>query len=202
MPQKRNNAKQPPPVMTWPKASPVLVVAGIFDALRFMFQQFWFFGPALATVYCTASVSDKIGSLGGAAALGCGMVAGTVGYFGAPAITMFGVVMAMAVGLAGWLTVGLIIILTNARIFKENEDHALWFGLSLLISEVPIIGSLPGLTGFSWKMYSAQIKKDKENLEKYKKEQAEKQAQEQKQKMLEFQQSQQEEIPEEVREAA
>ena len=188
------------------KASPVLIVTGIFDALRFVCEQFWFFGPALAAIYCTAAVSEKIGSLGGATAAGCGMVAGVAGYFGEPAIAAFGVVMAIAVGLFGWMTVGLILIMTNGRIFEEHEGHALWFAASLLISETPIIGSIPGLTGVTIKLYYTQIKKDKENFAKYKKEQAAQQLQEQKQeqnqKIIELQQARVEEIPEEVREAA
>lgn len=156
--------------MTWMKALPVLVIALVFDALRFVFEQFWFFGPALAGVYCTAKVNGVLtawttGLLGAkTAAAACGAGATVAGYFGAPAFEAFGVVMAIAVGLFGWMTVGLILIITNSRIFKENEGHALWFIASLLISETPIIGSIPGFTIITVKMYNTQIKKDKENL--------------------------------------
>lgn len=159
--------------MTWAKALPVLAIALIFDALRFLFEQFWFFGPALAAVYCTAKVNGVLtawttGLLGAkTAAAACGAGAAVAGYFGAPAFEAFGVVMAIAVGLFGWMTVGLILIITNSRIFKENEGHALWFVVSLLISETPIIGSIPGFTIITAKMYSTQIKKDKEALKKY-----------------------------------
>jgi hypothetical protein len=183
MPQRRNLPK-PPKVMTWAKALPVLVVCVIFDAVRLMFESFWFFGPALAGLYCTAKVSGVVGTTVGAFVCGAGATA--VGYFGAPAIAAFGVVMAMAVGLLGWLTVGLITIITNARIFKENAGNALWFVASLLISEIPIIGSLPGLTGATVKMYSTQIKKDKENLKKYEKETSDARLQEQNQRMVEL----------------
>ncbi len=163
--------------MTWAKASPVLVIALIFDALRFVFEQFWFFGPALGALYCTSKVNSAVGTnvagaAGKAIAAGCSAVAGAAGYFGAPAFTAFGIVMAIAVGLFGWMTVGLILIITNARIFKENEGHALWFVVSLLISEMPIIGSIPGFTGITVKMYHTQIKKDRENLKRYEEEQA------------------------------
>ncbi|MCX6787025.1 MAG: hypothetical protein NTY93_00665 [Candidatus Kaiserbacteria bacterium] len=197
MPQKRNNP--PPPVMTWMKALPVLIVAGIFDLVRIFFEQFWFFGPAVAALYCTTKVSGVVGMTVGS--LLCGAGAGAVGYIGSGAIEAFGVVMAMAIGLFGWMTVGLILIMTNGRIFEENAGHSLWFAASLLISETPIIGTIPGLTGVTVKMYMTQIKKDKENLAKYEKEQAAQQSQEQNQKIIEFQQAR-EEIPEEMREAA
>ncbi len=166
--------------MTWPKASLVLVIAGIFDALRIFFEMFWFFGPALATVYCTSKVGEWVGSLWGLTAAACTATGGAVGYFSSPVTTVFGAVMAMAVGLFGWMTVGLVLLITNSRIFKEN---AMWFASSLAISEVPIIGSLPALTGTMIKMYSTQIKKDKEALKKYEKETADAQAQERNQQV-------------------
>lgn len=175
--------------MTWVKALPVLIIALIFDALRCFFEMFWFFGPALAGAICTITVKGVLSTwtagLFGAktAALACGSGATIVGYFGAPVIGVFGVVMAIAVGLAGWLTIGFILMMTNARIFKENEGHALWFAFSLLISEVPIIGAVPGLTGITIKMYSTQIKKDKVLIKKWEKEQAELRRQERDQKI-------------------
>ena len=41
MPQNRNNT-EPPPVMTWGKAIPALVIAVIFDVARIFFEFFWF----------------------------------------------------------------------------------------------------------------------------------------------------------------
>jgi len=174
MPGNRNNPP-PPEVMTWKKASLVLVICGVFDALRIFFEMFWFFGPALATVYCTSKVGGWVGSLGGLTAAACTAAGGVVGYFGYSVTTVFGSVMAMAVGLFGWLTIGLIILMTNSRIIKDNF---LWLAGGLLISETPIIGALPGLTGTTVKMYSKQIKQDKEAMKKYEKEQADAQLQE------------------------
>lgn len=163
MPQKRN--RPPPEVMTWGKAMPVLVVCVIFDALRLMFEMFWFFGPALAAVICTVKA-------GGSAIAGgiCTLAAGTVGFFGAGAIEVFGVVMAMAVGLFGWLIVLLMNILNNANIFKENFAMLLRYGVALLISETPIVGSLPALTVVNTIMFRVQIQKGKEALKKYEEE--------------------------------
>lgn len=171
MPQKRTNPK-PPKVMTWKKATPVLVVAGIFDAVRLMFEMFWFFGPAITALYCTVKVSDVVGALGGLTTFACSVGATAAGVAGAPAIEAFGVVMAMATGFAGWLVVGGWIVMTNARIFKENAGNAVWFGASLLISEVPFVGSFPAISIAVWRLYHVQIKKDKTALQKYKEEQA------------------------------
>ena len=99
--------------MTWTKALPVLAVCLIFDVVRFLFEQFWFFGPALAGVYCTVESTGVVtkltaGVLGGKTAVAfCAAASGVLGYFGAPAIETFGVVMAIAVGFLGWLAVGL-----------------------------------------------------------------------------------------------
>lgn len=158
--------------MTWGKASPVLIVCVVFDALRIFFEQFWFFGPALAAAACTGVVSSWVSSLGGLTAATCTAAAGVLGYFGAAPIAAFGVIMAMAVGLMGWLAIGLILIMTNARIFEENAGHALWFAVSLLISEVPIVGTIPALTIIVWRMYRTQIKKEAVARRQYESEQA------------------------------
>ncbi len=158
-------------MMTWGKAAPVLVISAIFDAVRFMFEWFIFFGPALAAVACTVAGSNTaIGSAVGTLAVGtvCTAAAGVAGFFGIEVIGPFGIIMAMATGLAGWLTVGLILIMFNGRIFKEN---ALGFAASLLVSEIPFVGSIPAITIAVWRMYHHQIKLEKAALEKYEKEQ-------------------------------
>lgn len=194
MPQNKNSPK--PPLMTWGGALPVLAVSFVFDALRFLFEQFWFFGPALAGLYCTSKISGALtsltaGTLGaGTAATACTATAGIVGFYGVAVIEMFGAIMAMAVGLFGWLAVGLIILTTNSRIFKETSGNTLWFIGSLLISEIPIIGSIPGFTGVTIKMYSAQIKQDKEMLKKWEKDQEDAKVQEQQQQITELMQAQ------------
>jgi len=174
--------------MTWGKATPLFVIAVIFDALRFMCEQLWLFGPALSALYCTVKVSDVVGTtLGGFL---CTTAAGTVGFVSAPALEALGIVMAIAVGLFGWLTIGLLLIMTNARIFKENAANTVWFMVSLLISEVPLVGSVPALTGTLWRMYSVQIKKDREAFKKYEGEQAAEQLQERRQQAAQLMQAQ------------
>lgn len=183
MRQKRNNPK-PPPTMTWKKASPVLVISVVFDALRLLFQMFWFFGPALAALYCTSKISGAVGTYGGGALCAAGATA--AGFFGAPAIAAFGVVMAMAVGLFGWLAVGGWLMATNSRIFKEN---ALWFVGSLLFSEVPFIGAIPVITVSVWKMHSNQIKIEKAVYKKWQKENAAAELQERRQQEVQLMQA-------------
>jgi len=217
MPQKRN--KPPPEVMTWSRATPVLVLCVIFDAFRFMFVMFWFFGPAMAALFCTIGVNEYPGTsvsvvTGKVVAVACVGGAATFGAIGMPWIEMFGVVMAMAVGLIGWLTIFLIQLLNNAGIFKENFAMIIRFAIGLLLSEIPIINALPSLTIINITMFHIQIKKGKEELQKWEEENADAQAQERKQQINAVQTriAQQqaandetynnEEIPEEVREAA
>lgn len=169
--------------MTWSRAIPVLVVAFIFDALRFLFDMFWFFGPAIAALYCTSAANSALGtSVAGVAgkvvAVGCSAVAGVAGYFAAPALIMFGVIMAMAIGLMGWMTIGFIILMTNPRILKGTGGNAVWFIVSLLISELPLIDAVPALTGTLFRMYSVQIKNEAHAQQAYEKAHAEEQLQE------------------------
>lgn len=170
MPRKRSD-QEPPPAMTWAKASPVLVLCIVFDALRFMFNQFWFFGPVLIGIGTGAAVGGVTGKV-------TGVIAGGASALGAPELQVFGMVMAMAVGLFGWLTIGLLLITTNTRIFKENAGNTIWFVAGLGISEIPFIGALPALTGTVLKMYGTQIKKEKAMLRKYEKEHADAQLRE------------------------
>ena len=173
--------------MTWSKATPALVISVIFDALRLMFVGFIFFGPAMDGLYCDYKVSDLIGTAFGLTTAGCAAGAATLGFFGAPAFMAFGTVMAMATGFAGWLFVGIWLMITNSRIFKEN---ALWFVGSLLFSEVPFIGAIPAITVSVWKMHSNQIKIEKEAYAKWKKENADAQLQEQNQRATQIAQLQ------------
>ena len=152
----KTKRSDPPEVMTWPKATPVLAIAVVFDPLRFLFTWFVFFGPALAALYCTLKVSDSIGTT--AAGFVCTAGAGIVGIFGAEITTPLGAVMAMVTALAGWMAIGVYLIRKNPRIFREN---ALWFGGSLLLSEVPFVNSIPAFTITMLKMYSTQIRVEK-----------------------------------------
>jgi len=178
MPPKRNSSN-PPKVMTWPKAAPILVIAAIFDLVRIFFEFFWFFGPALTAAYCTLKVSGAAGTTVGGFL--CGAAATVAGVAGFAAIEVFGIVMAMAVGLLGWMTIGIFLLRSNPRIFKENADAFLMFAGSLLVSEIPIIGTIPAPTFVLWRLYRMQIHKDKKALQKFEEEQAGSQIQQQQQ---------------------
>jgi hypothetical protein len=92
MPPKSN----PPPVMTWGKASLVLLLAVFFDIARAFFQFFWLFGPALAGAICAYWTGGSSASM-----FGCGTAAAGVGIVGAGPLAAFGVMMSMAVGRPG-----------------------------------------------------------------------------------------------------
>lgn len=189
MPQNRHNLEKPPEAMTWRKASLVLILAIIFDALRFMCQQLWFFGPVIVALYCNAKVGGWFGSVWGLTATACTAGATALGIYGLPVIATLGVIMAMALGLIGWLIIGFITITTNRRIFAENPANTLWFVGSLLVSEVPFIGALPAFTGTMWRLYHVQIQKEQAALKIYEKEVAETKMRERKQQAAEFMQA-------------
>ncbi len=177
-----------PETMTWGKAMPTLSLCAVFDAMRFVFEQFWFFGPMIAGAGAAAATSGVVGTgtIGSAVAGGVGAAtAGVVGFFGGPALVFFGVVMAMAVGLLGWLTTGLLLLLKNGRIFKENASAALTSLVGLGVSELPFLGSLPALSITTWKLYHTQIKYEKKRLKEWEQAQTEQAAQERSDQMME-----------------
>ncbi|MFA5996303.1 MAG: hypothetical protein WC790_01085 [Candidatus Paceibacterota bacterium] len=212
MPQNRNNTK-PPEAMTWSKAAPMIVVAGVFDLVRIFFEMFWFFGPALVAVYCSMSVGDWVGSLWGLTEAACTTAAGIAGFYGAAITIPFGTTMAMATGLFGYLTLGLWILMKNPRIFIANASGSLWLAGSFGVSVVPLIGAIPAFSLVLWRLYRTQIHVEKAALKKWEKEHASEKLQERQKQTAEFMRMQQEaahaaeyeqddEIPEEVRSAA
>ncbi len=156
--------------MTWKKASPFLVVAIIFDVLRYMFLMFWFFGPALAALYCTIKVSAVVGTT--IAATVCSAGAVVAGAAAVVMITAFGTVMAIATAFAGFLTIFLLLAIFNTRVFKEPTT-LLWALVGLGIS----------ITVTVWRLHSAQIKVEKAAFEKWEKETAAARAKQKNQQM-------------------
>ncbi len=164
--------------MTWKKASPALIVGAIFDLLRYFFLCFWFFGPALAAVYCSSKVGD-VAVVGGLLTKACIGGAVALGLAGGAALIAFGTVMAIAVGFSGWLVVALMILMTDGRVLGENPSSAIWLFEGLGAS----------VCAMAWGVYKAQIKKDKEVLKKYNESQAAAQTQEREQKIAQLMQA-------------
>lgn len=183
------SSQKPPEPMTWGKAAPYLVGAFIFDALRCMFVMFWFLGPALVGAYCAAKVGD-VAAVGGLLATGCAAGAVALGIASAAAITAFGTVMAMAVGLLGWLTIGGLLVIRNPKIFTASSGNGLWFAAGLFVSEVPFLGALPAMTTSVAKLFKTQIKKERADMEKYEKEHAAELKQKREQQMAQVAQAQ------------
>lgn len=196
--------------MTWGKAAPVLALCVAFDLLRTFFSLFWLFGPALGAAYCTSTVNIAAGTdiAGGAGQVVAGLCTGVAvaaGVAFSAAITWFGVIMAMAIGLFGWLLVYTILIVSNGRIFRENSSSILMTLLSLGTSELPFINALPALTLTTGRLYHTQIKMEKKRLQKWKQEQvqiAQREYQQQYMQMSQERQIEDEEIPEELKMAA
>lgn len=217
MPQNRNSAK-PPEAMTWGRAMPMIVVAGVFDLVRIFFEMFWFFGPALVATYCAVNASAWVGSLWGLTAelcvAGVGVAGAAVSAFTIP----FGTTMAMATGFLGYLTLGLWILMRNPKIFKANAGGSLWLAGGFGVSIVPLIGTIPAFSLVLWRMYRTQIHVETAALKKWEKEHAAARRQEREQQVAAIARMQQQaaanderfnqeqaandEIPEEVRSAA
>lgn len=171
MPSKSRNSA-PPPVMTWSKAAPVLVAAVLFDALRILFELFWFFGPAIVAVVCTQAVSSSNTFASTLGAIGCTAAAGAAGAAAAAPLAAFGVVMADAVGLFAFLALGVWILVTNGRVVKAVATAPLQFAAAFAVGEIPIIGTLPVFTWILWRLYGTQIRVEKAALAAYEKQAA------------------------------
>lgn len=148
-----------PEVMTWGKAAPVLIASLISDALRGFFSLFWFFGPALGTLFCALKL-DAVGTT--AAVTVCTAAGAALGAAASAAMITLGTIMAMAIGVAGWLAVGFLILTTNARILKTDATAIIWILGGFALSEIPLIDSLPFMTGTVWKLYHTQIRRETE----------------------------------------
>jgi hypothetical protein len=171
MPPNRNSSA-PPKVLTWKAATPTLAVALIFDALRAFFEMFWFFGPALAAIGCTALSNGffktAITTIGGKVAAGvCGGAAAVAGFFAAPAIETFGLLMADFISFFGFLVLVTWVVISNWRIVKTVKTAPFQFAGAFVMSEIPFIGAFPFFFITLWRLYSRQIKVEKEALNKW-----------------------------------
>ena len=187
--------QEPPKAMTWPKAMPILVLAGFFDLLRLFFNLFWFFGPAIVAALCTLGANNWLGTTvattgGKITAAACTAAAGAAGFFGVEVTVPLGTILADAVGLIGFLTLGLWIIISNARLFKVNATGQWWFVGGFGVGQIPLIGSLPVFTFVLYRLYKTQIQVEKDGLKKYNAELAAQQLQERNQKIVELMQMQ------------
>jgi hypothetical protein len=182
--------------MTWGKATPVLAVAVIFDLIRCFFEWFVFFGPALGAVVCTAGINSVVGTTiaatGGKVVATVCTAAGVAGGIALSETTeTIGEIMSIAIGFAGFLTLGLWIIIANPRIFKVNVSGSWWFIGGFGISEIPFVGSIPAFSIVLYKLYRTQIKIEKANLKKWESEQENNRLQERNQRVAELMQEQQ-----------
>ncbi len=166
MPQSRSSQK-PPEAMTSAKRWMIVIVAGIFDAMRLFFTMFWFFGPALAAAACTHTASGLVGSLWGLTEKICEGGAVAAGLAVSEITIPFGIIMSMVVGFIGFLTLGLWILLTNSRLFKTVSNAPLQFVGVFAASEIPVIGAIPVFAIVLWRLYGTQMKIEQATLEKW-----------------------------------
>jgi hypothetical protein len=195
--------------MTWGKALPLLIVAGIFDVIRIFFEWFVFFGPALGAalgaVGCTVVANNVIGTTvaataGKLVATGCTLfstaVAGTAGVLLSETTVSFGAIMSDIVGFAGFLTLGLWILMTNKRLFVVNPSGSLQFLASFGVCEIPFVGTVPAFSIMLYFLYRKQIKIEKAALKKWEQEQENNRLQERNQRVAELMQEQQMQLAE------
>lgn len=161
---RRDEDEKPPEAMTRGKRLPIVVVAGVFDAIRLFFEFFMITGPALAALWCTSHAGDTLdkwtfGLLGlKTAALACSAGAAAIGAAGSEITMPLGAVMSAVVGLIGFLVLGLWIVMTNARLFKVMTAAPIWFVGAFALTEIPFIGAIPVYSIILWRLYGSQIR--------------------------------------------
>jgi hypothetical protein len=147
--------------MTTGKITILLVLALIFDALKFMATQLWFFGPALIGLATSVGTGSKV----------AGAVVGALGVGGAAltglgeGLEVLGIVLGVAIGFFGWLV--LITVMTSMRISLFHSRNFLSLVGGFIVSELPFIDALPSFTVSTWRIISAERKADKEAKKKY-----------------------------------
>lgn len=174
----------PPKVMTWAAAAPILMWALIFDGVRALFEYIGIFAPIAAGLVTNAVASSYLPSwlpfhdtLASASAW---LIGGATAIFASPELEGFGMLMALILGFAGWMLIGIMILLTNARIFKESAMTLIVMILGAALTEVPLLDGLPLITGTLWAMYSRQISTEKKQFRRWQRQQAKRQEQQKK----------------------
>lgn len=192
MPQKRNSPE--PPVMNWGRAAPFVVGAFVFDLIRGFFQFFWFFGPALGAVVCTAGVNTVVGAsiadvAGKVVATGCSAAAVVLGTTFSETTTVFGVIVADALGLFAFLTIKMWMY-SSSRRRRVLKETWLWHMGSLMGSIIPFIGAFPFYSFVLFFTYKHQIKIEKADYKKWEEETASARLQQRNQQLAQAAQTQ------------
>ena len=173
MPPNRNNP-EPPPVMTMWRAAPIVAGAAVFDFVRAFFQFFWFFGPALGALACTAGTNVVIGAsvsevAGRVVAAVCTSGAVVLGTVFSESTALFGVIVADALGLFGFLTLKMWVY-SSSRRRRALKKTWLWHVGTLLFSSIPFVGAFPIYSVVLFFTFRHQIKIEKEDYRKWEKE--------------------------------
>lgn len=152
--------------MTNGKVALLVSFALLFDALKFMCTQLWFFGPALI-------------GLAGSVALGggwFGSIVGTVIGVGAAAsvgaaIEALGIILSLIVGAFGWLIMFGLLIGMGVQPFGTRHFTPVLIGF--LVGEMPFVNALPTFTVPVWQIIRSERKADTEARKKWAAENAE-----------------------------
>lgn len=128
--------------MTFSESLPIRIVGGVLDFLRYFFLCLAFTGPMLVGLAVKAYTGSD--ALGVVAAFGAGVT-------GAAEFTAVGVVLSMAIDVFGLLLIMGWLFLSNRRIFKENPAAIIEIAKGVGISYFWMVSS----------MYHKQIKAEK-----------------------------------------
>jgi hypothetical protein len=152
------------------KATILMSLALVFDVLKFMATQLWIFGPALVGGAAGVAVASQYGALAGkAAGLITGAASGAAELIPgvAAGVELIGVILALAIGLLGWLILITVMASFRIRFFKGESRNFLRLFVGFLVSEIPLIDALPSFTVSTWLIIRGEYKAQKEAKAKY-----------------------------------
>jgi hypothetical protein len=172
--------------MTWRRASIYIAVAFVFDTIRFIFEQFWFFAPLLIGF----GIANWVLWGGAGSVLIATVVGGVVTYFAAPVVIFIGLIFAAIFGFIGWLVLAVMLLVGNRRIFSYGAVDFVWFIGSFAGSIMPFIGGLPFLSGTLFVLFRKQIHEEKKLLKKWQAEENKRLAEQKAARQLEIQSAQ------------
>ncbi|PIR83200.1 hypothetical protein COU19_01655 [Candidatus Kaiserbacteria bacterium CG10_big_fil_rev_8_21_14_0_10_56_12] len=161
--------------MTVWRAAPLLVGCIALDAVRAFFVGLWIFAPALGAFWCTSAVNGALGTsvagdaVGKEVFVGCSTAAGVAGGATSEFLAPFGAFLAIIAGIFGWLAVGFFVALFYRRTIRAQRGRHLWLFAGLVLTEVPFLDIIPGITVVMWRMIKRQIKVEKKALREWEK---------------------------------
>lgn len=147
---------------TW-KFVAALVVAGLFDALKFCCIFIIFLGPVIAGAVAAGEYGSIVGWLVGLGVAAASLIPAVAGFE-----EFFGSLAAMLISLVGWLAFTFWFILSGVKLNKAGGKNLIALVAGWFVSEIPLIDLIPSFTPSIWYICNNERKEYKKMYAKWK----------------------------------